>query len=81
MSSSIVTMLMISKGAKHLSVQHGAVWEQHLCHLENDLVDPSRITHAERARCDERLLSKTHINFKVYKWKWSVQIYCPLGNL
>ena len=35
-----VTMPMISKTAKHLKIHH--VWEQHVCHLDNDSVGLSR---------------------------------------
>ena len=75
MSSTTVTMPMISKRAKHLKTQR--LWEQHMCHPENHLVDPNRKTLAEWARCEQCLLSKTHISFKVYNWKWSPQNYWP----
>ena len=75
MSSTTMAMPMISKRAKHLTSQF--LWEQHLCHPDNVLVDPSRKTLAERARCEHCLLSKTHIDFKVYNWQWSVQNYVP----
>ena len=58
-----VTTPMISKRAKQLKVQ--CVWEQHLCHPENDLVDSSRKTPAERARFEQCPLSKAHISFKI----------------
>ena len=64
MSSTTVTMPMIVTRAKHLKTQR--LWEQHLCHPENDPVDPSRKTLAERAGCEQCLLSKMHISFKVY---------------
>ena len=43
--STTVTMLMTSNRAKQLKVQH--LSEQHQCHLENDLADPSCKSLAE----------------------------------
>ena len=51
MSSTTVTMPMISKRAKHLKIQR--LWEQHMWHPDNDLVDPYRKALAERARCEQ----------------------------
>ena len=69
MGSSIVSLQMITKKAKQLKAAR--LWEHHLCHPDNDLVDPGRKTLAERARCEQSLLSKTHVTFKTYNWKWS----------
>ena len=69
MGSSNVSLPMITKKAKQLKAAR--LWEHHLCHPDNDLVDPSRKTLAERARCEQSLLSKTHVTFKTYIWKWS----------
>ena len=38
---------------------------------------PSRKTLAERARCEQSLLSKTHVTFKTYNWKLSEQNCWP----
>ena len=69
MGSNNVSLPMITKKAKQLKAAR--LWEHHLCHPDNDLVDPSRKTLAERARCEQSLLSKTHVTFKTYNWKWS----------
>ena len=68
MGSSNVSLPMIAKKAKQLKAAR--LWEHHLCHPDNDLVDPSRKTLAERARCEQNLLSKTHVTFKTYNLKW-----------
>ena len=62
MGSSNVSLPMITKKAKQ--VKAARLWEHHLCHPGNDLVDPSRKPLAERARCEQSLLSKTHVTFK-----------------
>ena len=62
MVSSNVSLPMITKKAKQLKA--ACLWEHHLCHPDNDLVDPSRKTLAERARCEQSFLSKTHVTFK-----------------
>ena len=41
------------------------------------MVDPSCKTLAERARCEQCLLSKSHVPFKTYTWKWSEQNCWP----
>ena len=69
MGSSNVSLPMITKKAKQLKAAR--LWEHHLCHRDNDLVDPSRKTLAERARCEQSLLLKTHVTFKTYNSKWS----------
>ena len=69
MGSSNVSLPMFTKKAKQLKAAR--LWEHHLCHPDNHLVDPSRKTLAERARCEQSLLSKTHVTFKTYNWKWS----------
>ena len=73
MSSTTLTVPMFSMMATHLKTQR--LWEQHLCNPEHDLVDPSRKTLAQQARCEQCLLFKTHISFKVYDLKWSPQNY------
>ena len=50
---------------------------QHLYHQDNDLVDPNRTTLAERARGEQCVVSKTHIIFKVYNLRLSVQSHWP----
>ena len=42
MGSSNVSLPIITKKAKHL--KDARLWEHHLCHPDNDLVDPSRKT-------------------------------------
>ena len=69
MGLSNVSLPMITKKAKQLRAARQ--WEHHLCHPNNDPVDPSRKTLAERARCEQSLLSKTHVTFKTYNWKRS----------
>ena len=75
LGSSNVSLPMITKKAKQLKAPR--LWEHHLCHLDNHLVDPSRKTLAERARCAQCLLSKSHVTFKTYPWKWSEQNRWP----
>ena len=75
MGSSNVSLPMITKKAKQLKAAR--LWEHHLCHPDNDLVEPSRKTLAERARCEQCLLSKSHVTFKTYTWKWSEQNCWP----
>ena len=48
MGTTTLTVPPISKRAKHLEVQY--LWAQLVCHLDNDLVDPTRKLSAERAR-------------------------------
>ena len=69
MGSSNVSLPMITKKAKQL--KGARLWEHHLCHPDNDLVDPSRKTLEEWASCEQSLLSKTDVTFKTYDWKWS----------
>ena len=75
MGSSNVSLTMITKKAKQLKAAR--LCEHHLCHLDNDLVDPSCKTLAERARCEQCLFSKSHVTFKTYTWKWFEQICWP----
>ena len=75
MGSSNVSLPMILKKAKQLKAAR--LWEHHLYQPDNDLVYPSRKTLAERARCEQSLLSKTHLPFKTYNWKWSEQNCSP----
>ena len=79
MAPSNVSLPMITKKAKELKAAR--LWEHHLCHPDNELVDPSRKTLAERARCEQSLLSKTHVTFKTYNWKWSEQNCWPAGSM
>ena len=64
MGSINVSLPMITKKAKQLKAARR--WEHHLCQLDNDLVDPRRKTLAERARCEQCLLSQSHVTFKTY---------------
>ena len=57
MGSSNVSLPMITKKAKQLKAAR--LWEHHLCHPDNDLVHPSCKTLAERARCEQSLMSKS----------------------
>ena len=75
MGFSNVSLPMITKKAKQLKAAR--LWEHHLCHPDNDLVDRSRKTLAERARCEQCLLSKSHVTFKTYTWKWFEQNCWP----
>ena len=75
MGSSNVSLPMITKKAKQLKAAR--LWEHHRCHPDNDLVDPSRKTLAERTPCEQGLLSKSHVTFKTYNWKWSGQNCWP----
>ena len=70
MGSSNVSLPMITKKAKQPKAAR--LWEHHLCHPDDDLVDPSRKTLAERARCEQSLFSKTHVTFKTYNRKAGV---------
>ena len=54
MGSSNVSLPMITEKAKQL--KSARLWEHHLSHPDNDLVDPSRKTLVERARCEQSLL-------------------------
>ena len=51
MASSNVSLPMITKRAKQLKA--AGLWEHHLCQPDNDLVDPSCKTLAQRARCEQ----------------------------
>ena len=75
MGSSNVSLPMITKKEKQLKAAR--LWEHHLCHPDNALVDPSRKTLADRARGEQSLLSKTHVTFKTYNWKWSEKSCWP----
>ena len=75
MCFSNVSLPMIKKKAKQLKAAR--LWEHHLCHPDNDLVDPSRKTLAQRARFEQCVLSKSHVTFKTYTWKWSEENCWP----
>ena len=75
MGSRNASLPMITKKAKQLKAAR--LWEHHLCHPDNHLVDPSCKTLAARARCEQCLLSKSHVTFKTYTWKWSEQNCWP----
>ena len=75
MGSSNVSLPLITKKAKQLNAAR--LWEHHLSHPDNDLVDASLKTLAKQARCEQSLLSKTHVTFKTYNWKWSEQNCSP----
>ena len=75
MGSSNVSLPMITKKAKQLKAAH--LSEHQLCLPDNDLVDPSRKTLAERALREQSLLSKTHVTLKTYNWKWFEQKCWP----
>ena len=62
MGSNTVSLPMITQKAKQLKAAR--LWEHHLCHLDNDLVDPTRKTLAQRVRCEQSLSSKSHVTFK-----------------
>ena len=66
---------MITKKARQLKAAR--LWQHHLYHPDNDLVDPSRKTLVERACCEESLLLKIHITFNTYNWKWSEKNCSP----
>ena len=75
MGSSNVSLPMITKEAKQLKASR--LCEHHLCHPDNDLVDSRRKTLAEWARCEQCLLTKSHVTFKTYTWKWCEQNRWP----